>query len=81
MRVSGDDVHLSAGFLEFCVVVGSVFNFSRAVKRESGWHKNHDRPFALHGLVGHVDELAIQEGSGFKRLELGIDQGHEVDFL
>jgi hypothetical protein len=33
-----------------------------------------DRPLALHGLVGNFNELAVEEGLGFERGDLGIDQ-------
>ncbi len=76
--VGGDDVDLGAGLLELGVVVSSVFDLGRAVEGEGCRHEDHHRPLALHGLVGDFDELAVVEGVGLERGDLGIDQrGHE----
>jgi hypothetical protein len=67
VRVGGDDVDLGAGFLELGVVLGGVFDFGRAIEGEGGRHEDQDRPLALEGLVGDLDEFAGVEGGGFER--------------
>mmetsp|Transcript_37506 Transcript_37506/g.87313 ORF Transcript_37506/g.87313 Transcript_37506/m.87313 type:complete len:200 (+) Transcript_37506:3728-4327(+) len=74
--VGRDDVDLGAQLLELGVVVGGVLDFGRAVEGEGGRHEDQDRPLALQGLVGQVDELAVVEGLGLEGLDLGVDQGH-----
>ena len=80
MRVGGDDVHVSASFLEFSVVVGCVFDFGGAVEGECRRHKNEHIPLALDGLVGDGNELAVMERFVFESLDCGVDQRHG-DFL
>jgi len=74
------NVDFCTHFLEFGVIVSSVFYFGRAVEGKSGWHENDDRPFALHGFVGYFYKLTIVKGLGFEGLNLGIDNGHRVSF-
>jgi hypothetical protein len=76
--VGGDDVHLSADFLESSIVVSSVFDFCGAVEGESGWHEDEHVPLALEGGFSDLDELSVVEGLVFERLDLRIDQGHGV---
>ena len=78
VRVGGDDVHLSAGFLESGVVVSSVFDFCGAVEGERGGHEDEHVPLALEGRFGDFNELAVVEGLVFERLNLCVDQGHGV---
>jgi hypothetical protein len=78
--VGGNDIDLSAGLLELCVVVCCVFDFSRAVEGESGRHKNEDVPLTFEGLIGNGDELAIVESLVLESLDLRIDKGHDVFF-
>ena len=80
MRVCGDDVDVSASFLEFSVVISCVFHFGGAVEGECRWHKNEHIPLALDGLVGDGNELAVMERFVFESLDCGIDQRHG-DFL
>jgi hypothetical protein len=78
--VGGDDVHLSAGFLERSVVVSGVFDFCGAVKGECGWHEDEHVPLALERGFGHFDEFAVVEGLVFEWLNLGVNQRHVVSF-
>jgi hypothetical protein len=78
--VGGDDVHLSAGFLERSVVVSCVFDFGGAVEGESGWHEDEHVPLALERGFGHFDELAVVESLVFERLNLCVDQRHVDSF-
>jgi hypothetical protein len=57
-------------------MVSGVFDLGRAVEGEGCRHEDQDRPLALQGAVGDLDELAIQVSVGFERLDLGVDQGH-----
>jgi hypothetical protein len=76
--VGGDDVHLSADFLESSIVVSCVFDFCGAVEGESGRHEDEHVPLALEGSFGDLDEFAVVKGLVFERLDFGIDQGHGV---
>ena len=74
MGVSGDDVNLGTGFLEFGVVVGSVFDFGRAIEGECGRHENQHRPFAFEAFVRNLNEFAVVECLGFEGLDFGVDE-------
>src|SRR3990167_3465716 len=76
MGVGGDDVNFGASIAERSVVVGSVFDLSRAVEGEGGWHEDQYRPLAFQGLLGHFDELAVVESVSLERLNLGVDEIH-----
>jgi hypothetical protein len=78
--VGGDDVHLSAGFLESSVVVSCVFDFCWAVESECRWHENEHVPLALERGFSDFNELTVVEGLVLERLDLGIDQRHVVSF-
>jgi hypothetical protein len=80
VSVGGDDVHLSAGFLERCIVVSCVFDFCWAVESESGWHEDEHVPLVLERGFGDFNELTVVEGLVLERLDLGIDQRHVVSF-
>ncbi|CEI75455.1 Putative uncharacterized protein [Pseudomonas aeruginosa] len=75
--VGGHDVDLGTGFLELAVVVGGVFDLGRAVEGEGSRHEDQDRPLALQGFLGHLDELAVVESVDLERLDLSVDQGHQ----
>ena len=79
--VGGDDVHFGASSLEFGVVVGGVFDFSRAVEGEGGRHEDQHGPLALQAFFGDLNELAVVESLGLERLNLGIDQRHRNSLL
>ena len=76
MGVGRDAVDLDAQLLELGVVVGEVFEFGRADEGEVGRIEEHHRPLALQIGVGDVDELALLEGLGLERLDLGVDERH-----
>ena len=76
VRVGRNDVDLSAGLLEFCIVVSSIFHFGRAVERERGRHEDQHGPLALERLFRNGDELAVVESFGLERLNLRINQRH-----
>src|SRR3990167_7140991 len=76
MGIGGDDVNFGAGIAERSVVVGSVFDFSRAVEGEGSRHEDQYRPLAFQRLLGHFDELTVVERIGLERLNLGVDKGH-----
>jgi len=78
MGVGGDDVDLGASLLELGVVVGGVLDLGRAVEGEGRRHEDQDRPLAVQALLGDFDELAIVEGFGLERLDLGVDEGHQI---
>ncbi len=69
-------VDLDAQLLELGVVVGQVLELGRAHEGEVGRVEEHDRPLALalQVGVGDVDELALLEGGGRERLDLGVDE-------
>ena len=75
--IGGNDVNLGTSLLELGIVVSRVFDFGRAVEGEGSRHEDQHGPLALQGLLGHFDELAIVEGVGFERLDLGVDEGHQ----
>jgi hypothetical protein len=52
-------------------LLGGVFDLGRAVEGEGGRHEDQDRPLALQAGVGDLDELAVVEGIGLERLDLG----------
>ena len=76
VSVGGHDVDLGTGLLELGVVVGSVFDFGRAVEGEGSRHEDQHGPLALQGLLGDFDELASVESVDFERLYLSVDEGH-----
>ena len=76
MRIGGDDVNLSADFLELSVVVSGVFHFSGAIKGKGCRHENEHIPLAFEGFVGHRDKLAVVESFVFEGNNRGVDEGH-----
>jgi len=74
MGVGGDNVDLGTGFLEFGVVVSSVFDFGRAIEGESGRHENQHRPFAFEAFVRNLNEFAVVKCLGFEGLDFGVDE-------
>ncbi|MCY1440960.1 hypothetical protein D9M71_572550 [compost metagenome] len=76
--VGGHDVDFGAHLLEFGVVVGGIFNFGRAVEGEGGRHEDQNGPLAFQVRLGDFDELAVVESSSLERLNLSIDQRHQV---
>jgi hypothetical protein len=57
-------------------LLGGIFDFGRAVEGEGGRHEDHDGPLALQAGFGDFDELAVVEGLGLERLNLGVDERH-----
>jgi len=76
MCIGGHDVNLCTCFLEFCIVVSSVFDLCGAIESESGWHENQNRPFAFECFVGHLNKLAVVKGLCFEWLNLRVDERH-----
>jgi len=74
MRVGRYGIHFYAHFLELCVMVSQVTQFSRANKSEVSWVKHNDRPFAFQIGIRDRHELAVMIGSGFEWLDSGIDE-------
>ena len=83
MRVGGDDIHLGVGLGEFAVMLGRVFNFSRAIEGKGCGHENHDRPvFAVRPVFfGHFHEFAIVKSIDFKGLYFGVNQAANESLL
>ena len=74
-------VDLDAELLELGVAVGQVVELGRADEGEVGRIEEEDRPLALGGRLGDVDELAVLEGGRLERFDFGIDQRHEASSL
>src|SRR5690606_5354529 len=69
-------IDLNTQLLEFSVLIGQVFQFSRTYEREVGRVENEHGPLARNRFVADVYKLAVMVGSCLKRLDLRIDQGH-----
>jgi hypothetical protein len=79
VRISRHRIDFDAKLLEFSVMVGHVAQLGRADEGEVGRIEKEHGPLVLDVRVGHLDELAVLVGTGFERLDGGIDDRHSDD--